>query len=56
MQWYTRCDCHGMKNMSWGNAGTSSVNIGYRDDDPHDDDLMDFEDFEEKHNETAFIL
>ncbi|KAK1354367.1 hypothetical protein POM88_047623 [Heracleum sosnowskyi] len=50
MQWYTRWDCHGEKDMSRDEVGTSSVNTNYRDDDMYDayDD-----DFEEEPNATA---
>ncbi|XP_074373715.1 uncharacterized protein LOC141714071 [Apium graveolens] len=54
MQWYTTWDCHGEKNISQVEVGTSS---GYRDDDMYDahdeDDFDDCEDFEKETNETA---
>ncbi|XP_074323310.1 uncharacterized protein LOC141660243 [Apium graveolens] len=54
MQWYTTWDCHGEKNISQVEVGTSS---GYRDDDMYDahdeDDFDDCEDFEEEPNKTA---
>ncbi|KAK1375588.1 hypothetical protein POM88_031781 [Heracleum sosnowskyi] len=44
MQWYTRWDCHGEKDMPRDEAGTSSVNTNYRDDDMYDAYDDDFED------------
>ncbi|KAK1354149.1 hypothetical protein POM88_047405 [Heracleum sosnowskyi] len=45
MQWYTRWDCHGEKDMPRDEVGTSSVNTNYRDDDmyyAYDDDFEDY--------------
>ncbi|XP_074324381.1 uncharacterized protein LOC141661296 [Apium graveolens] len=56
MQWYIRWDCHGEKEMSWNEAGTSYINTGCKDDDmhdAHDDAFEDCEDFEEEPNEIA---
>ncbi|KAK1397846.1 hypothetical protein POM88_007709 [Heracleum sosnowskyi] len=44
MQWYTRWDCHGEKDMPRDEVGTSSVNTNYRDDDMYDAYDDDFED------------
>ncbi|KAK1388028.1 hypothetical protein POM88_016206 [Heracleum sosnowskyi] len=55
MQWYTRWDCHGEKDMPRDEVGTSSLNTNYRDDmyDAYDDDFEDCEDFKEEPNATA---
>ncbi|KAL8107170.1 hypothetical protein AgCh_023832 [Apium graveolens] len=56
MQWYTRWDCHGEKDVLRNDVGTSFGNTSYRGDDmydAHDDDFEDCEDFDEEPNAKA---
>ncbi|XP_074383286.1 uncharacterized protein LOC141724892 [Apium graveolens] len=56
MQWYTRWDCHGEKDVLRNDVGTSFGNTSCRDDDmydAHDDDFEDCEDFDEEPNAKA---
>ncbi|XP_074369192.1 uncharacterized protein LOC141710524 [Apium graveolens] len=56
MQWYTRWDCHGEKDVLRNDVGTSFGNTSYRDDDiydAHDDEFEDCEDFDDEPNAKA---